>query len=224
MQDESKPPISPTPAKPAVSLSETDKKTAPKFSPDAVSRDESKFQQWTRSFLRWAGLTLIIFGLGALAAIFLFYVPKSNALKQANQDLATAEAKITELQSQITGLENQIAGLSTLEETNQTLQGELDQANTHIHLLIALADVRTAQAALAEGNLDTAKTQLEQTAISLTAMQKLLASEQASSVTAMLSRLELAQGELDNAFAAQSDLEVLAVNLLDLEKALFDMP
>lgn len=224
MPNEQKPPIPPTPTKPTVSLSDTDNKTVPKFSPDAVSRDESKFRQWMRSFLRWAGLALIVFGLGALAAVFLFYVPKANALKQANQNLTAAETKIAELQNQITGLENQIASLSTLEDTNKTLQADLAQANTHIHLLIALADVRTAQAALAEGDLTTAKAQLDQTATSLAAMQKLLPSAQASSVASMLSRLELAQGELDNVFAAQSDLEVLAVNLLDLEKTLFTTP
>jgi cytoskeletal protein RodZ len=223
MSDEPKPPVPPTPSLASPRL-DADKKTAPKLSPEAVSRDESKARQWGRSFLRWAGLALVVFGLGALAAIFLFYIPKTNELNLATQDLATADAQMTELQTEITSLENQIAQLSTLEETNQTLQTELDQAQSHIYLLDALADIRNAQFALAQDDAPAAQTALTATAATLTELQERLDEEQAD-MDALLDRLKLAQGELEtNPFAAQSDLEVLANGLLKLEQTLFDTP
>lgn len=220
---EDKPPVNKTP--PASPLPEADKKTAPKFSPEAVTRNESKASQFFRSFLRWTGLALLVFGLGALAAVFLFYIPKANQLKLAEQDTATAEAKITELQTEITSLESQLDSLSSLKETNQTLQTNLDQAQTHIYLLQALADIRNAQYALALDDTAHAKTILAPTTDTLTEMRSLLDAKQAEIVASLLSRLELAQGELEaNPFAAQSDLEVLAVSLLELEQSLFSTP
>ncbi|HNB53445.1 MAG TPA: hypothetical protein PK530_15945 [Anaerolineales bacterium] len=223
MSDQPKPPVNKTP--PASPLPEADKKTAPKFSPEAVTRNESKASQFFRSFLRWTGIALLVFGLGALAAIFLFYVPKANQLKLAEQDTATAEAKITELQTEITNLETQLDSLSSLKEDNQTLQTSLDQSRTHIALLQALADIRNAQYALALDDTAQAKIALAATTDTLTDMQSLLETDQAEVVAALLSRLELAQGELEsNPFAAQSDLEVLAVSLLELEQSLFSTP
>lgn len=230
MPDEPKSPgTTPSPAPPprlsGQTSPEANKKTAPAFSPDAVSRTESKTSQFFRSVLRWMGLGLVVFGLGALAAIFLFYVPKANEVKLANQNLAAAEGQITDLQTEITNLKNQMAELSTLEETKQSLQAELDQARLHIHLLAALTDIRTAQSALAQDDRAAAQTALTPTAATLTQLQKGLANEQAETVSALLSRLKLAQGELEsNPFAAQSDLEVLAVSLLELEQSLFSEP
>jgi len=226
MPDEPKPPVisNPSPT-PSPKLADANKKSAPALSPDAVSRSESKATQFFRSFLRWAGIALVVFGLGALAAIFLFYIPKSNDLKQTAQEFATANAKISALQTEITTLENRIAELSTLEAANQGLQTDLEMAQLHAHLLDALVDVRAAQYALAQDDPASASEQLATTAATLTEMQKLLEAEQAQSVDTMLSRLELAQGGLDSdPFAAQSDLEVLATRLLQLEEATFNEP
>ncbi|NUM48186.1 MAG: hypothetical protein HUU38_26055 [Anaerolineales bacterium] len=210
---------------PASKTPETDKKTAPNLPAEALSRTESKASQLFRSFLRWAGLGVVVFGLGALTAIFLFYVPKADELKLAEQDLATANAKINELHAEIATLETQIAELTPLEETNQSLKTELDQVFLHLHLIVALKDVRSAQFALAQENTPHAKNALEETADTLTTMQDLLATDQATELNALLSRLELAQGEIEsNPFAAQSDLEVLAVRLIELEEAWFSAP
>ncbi|GAB4579363.1 MAG: hypothetical protein Fur0022_21010 [Anaerolineales bacterium] len=210
---------------PTPKLPEADKKTAPKLSPDAVTRSESKASQLFRSFLRWAGLALVVFGMGALAAIFLFYVPKSNELKQAEQELATANATLNELHGEIASLEAQIAELSALEATKQALETELDQAYLHLHLVAALKDIRAAQYALAQENPNDAKTELAETANTLTTMQEFLEAEDVETINTLLSRLELALGGIDtNPFAAQSDLEVLAVGLMDLEETWFTGP
>jgi hypothetical protein len=227
MPDEQKPPVASTPVasttSPSPKLPDVNKKSSPTLSPDAVSRPESKVTQLFRSFLRWAGIALVVFGLGALAAFFLFYIPKSNELKLADQELATANATIGELQTEITTLEDRINELSTLEETNQALQADRDQTQLHVYLLDALVDLRAAQYALERDEPASASEQLANTAASLTEMQKLLEAEQTPQVDAMLSRLELALGELDsNPFAAQSDLEVLAASLLQLENELFN--
>jgi len=228
MPDEQKPTVSSnatSDTSPGKKLTDTEKKSLPTISSDAVSRPESKASQFFRSFLRWAGIALVFFGLGALTAVYLFYIPKSNELKLAGQDLATANAKISELQSEITALNNQLGELSALEETNQTLQTDLDLAQLHMHLLAVLVDVRTAQLALVEEDPEAAGQALVNTAETLTAMQQALESDQAASVDALLSRLELALGELDtNAIDAQADLDVLANRLLQLEETLFSAP
>ncbi len=223
MPDEQKP-LTPS-TTPSAKLPDANKKSTPILPPDAISRKESKAAQFFRSFLRWAGMALLVFGLGALTTIFLFYIPKSSELKQAEQKLATANATITELQTEITSLKNHIKELSTLEETNLALQRDLDQTQVHVHLLTALADVRTAQFALEQDDATTANAELANTSTTLTEMQSLLDGEQADSINSMLSRLEQALGELDtNLFAAQLDLEVLANDLLQLEKSLFSKP
>ncbi|HLF91472.1 MAG TPA: hypothetical protein VI451_21180 [Anaerolineales bacterium] len=238
MPDEQKPPIAPTPVSqtpgasnavsstsPSPKRPDANKKSVPDISSEAISRPESKASQFFRSLLRWMGMALIVFGLGALAAYFLFSVPKSNELKLAGQELATANATISELQGEITTLENRIDELSALEETNQSLQADLDMAQSHVLLLDALVDVRAAQYALADGDPASAGEVLTHTAKTLTELQQALDGEQVQSVDALLSRLELAIGELDtNAFAAQSDLEVLATSLLQLEETLINEP
>jgi TolA-binding protein len=229
MSDEQKPPAEPklvasnadsSPSSPK--LSDAGEKSMPTFSSEAVSRPESKIRQFFRSFLRWTVMALIIFGLGVLAAYFFLYVPKSNDLKLAGQELATANAKISELQGEITTLENQINELSTLEERNQSLQADLDMAQLHVLLLDVLIDIRTAQYALADGDPTAAGEALENTTTTLMNVQQALEVEQ-TQIDALLSRLELAIGELEtNSFAAQSDLEVLANSLLQLEETLFN--
>ena len=222
MPDDSKPPVPTT--SPSPKLPDANKKSTPSLSPDAVSRTESKATQFFRSFLRWTGVALLVFGLGALTTIFLFYVPKSDELKQVEQDLATANATIGELQTEITTLENKIDALSTLEEANLALQDERDQVHRHVHLLDALTDIRTAQYALEKDETSAANLALADTATTLTALQTLSKDEEAD-IDSMLSRLELALGELDaNPFAAQSDLEVLANSLIELEKTWFSEP
>ncbi|NJN43888.1 MAG: hypothetical protein HC806_03570 [Anaerolineae bacterium] len=53
-------------------------------------------------------------------------------------------------------------------------------------------------------------------------MQNMLEPEQAQFMDALISRLKLAIGGLeDNAFVAQSDLEVLADGLMQLEETAF---
>ena len=226
MSDEPKPPTSSaSTTSPSAKLPDANKKSTPSLPPDAISRKESKAAQLFRSFLRWAGVALLVFGLGALTTIFLFYVPKSNELKLVQQDLATANTTITTLQTEITSLEARIRTLSALEETNLALQTDFSQAQIHIHLLTALADIRAAQAALAKDDAAAAATELTGTTATLTAMQSLLEGDPVEVANTLLSRLKLAQGELDsNPFAAQSDLEVLATGLLQLEQSLFAVP
>ncbi|NJN43887.1 MAG: hypothetical protein HC806_03565 [Anaerolineae bacterium] len=85
-------------------IADKGKKSIPPIPTEAVSKPESKTRQFFRSFLRWTGAALIIFGLGALAAILLFYIPKSSQLKQVDQDLAAANITISELQTEVSDL------------------------------------------------------------------------------------------------------------------------
>ncbi|MFQ5616227.1 MAG: hypothetical protein ACE5GO_07190 [Anaerolineales bacterium] len=193
---------------------------APEISAEELPQGESKARQFFRNFFRWTAGLLVVFGLGVIAAIFLFYLPKVRELTSINDKLALANAEITNLEGQIETLNTRIEELSALEDTNQTLQDDLRMAGLHIHLLSALADVHAAQFALALGDIDNARLQLNNTPNALATLQETLEPDQQQAVDLMKQRLELAISELDNdPFAAQSDLEVLANSLIQLENS-----
>ncbi len=102
---------------------------------------------------------------------------------------------------------------------------ELDQAKLHIAILSARTDVATAQLALEKQDTSKAHVSISQTPTTLDSISSMLESNQQKLVEDMKSRLQLADSEIDsNAFAAQSDLTVLATSLLELENALFTQP
>jgi len=197
-------------------------KAESKATPKPVKRAPSF---WTRA-LRWTLGFLILFGLGFIAAIFLFYIParqQTNTLRadlQASQQQATQSVNAS--QQKVSDLENQVQQLSTLDSKNKDLQTALEQAQLHIAILSARTDVATAQLALEKKDTSKAHVALSQTPKTLDSMSSMLASNQQKLIEDMKARLTLADGEIDsNAFAAQSDLTVLATSLLELENALF---
>lgn len=186
---------------------------------------ESKSRRYFRGLIRWAAGTLIVFGLGLLAAIFLLYRPevkKAEAARQAAQaEIEQARAQITDLEDQVTGLKDQIAALQPLEDTNTHLLAAQDGLNLHIAILDARLDVTNALLALAEQDGARAMVVLDQTGATLDRVGRFLTPEQLSTITSMKQRLELVLTEIENdPYAAQSDLDVLATNLLQLEDAL----
>lgn len=186
---------------------------------------ESKSRRFFRRLIRWAAGILIVFGLGLLAAIFLLYRPeaqKAEAAQQAAQaELSQAHAQVTDLESQVAGLQEQIASLQPLKETNTQLLAAQDSLNLHIAILDARLDVANALLALAEQDGARALVILAQTDTTLDRIGQLLAPEQLNTITSMKQRLELVLTEIEvDPYAAQSDLDVLATNLLQLQDAL----
>ncbi len=192
---------------------------------DALSQDESKASAFIRRAVRWLAGVFIIFALGALAGFLAFAQPKSDELQQTNAQLTQANTDIAALETQITDLETEIEAILALKTTNQELQDDQQATHLHIHILSALADVYAAQYALATGDVSKAQIQLTNTPDKLDMLSETIASNQQASVESMQQRLQLALSEMeDDIFAAQSDLEVLANNLVLMENSFFTVP
>lgn len=187
--------------------------------------EESKIRRFLRRLFRWTVGVAIVFALGVLAALFLFYQPKVRQLSEARAELDQANEKILSLQADIEQLEARVEELSALEEANQSLQQELSAANLRIRILAALADTYAAQYALALGDVDNARAQLSNTPKTLGEIENNVPAAHKERVDKMVQRLDLVLDEIDSdPQAAESDLGVLANNLIQLENDLFAQP
>jgi DNA repair ATPase RecN len=168
--------------------------------------------------LVWLLVLLIAFSLGALLVLYTLYLPERQGLEAMQADLVQANQKVAELESQV-------SSLSGLDSKNKDLEGALQEANLHVNLLKARADVATALQALAKNDPTRARVALSKTGQTLDAMKGLLDPGQQKTVDDMQSRLKLALGEIGTkAFAAESDLNVLSTSLMELENAYFAAP
>jgi polyhydroxyalkanoate synthesis regulator phasin len=168
--------------------------------------------------LRWFLFALILFGLGVAFTLWTLYAPQRSQLTAAGDEVQS-------LQQQVGDLQNQIRTLTPLSTTNKNLQQQIDQQNLHTYLLSARTDVALAQLALAKQDTAKASLALSKTDQTLTKMGDLLPANQKKLVQDMQSRLNLAKGEIESdSYAAQSDLDVLANSLVDLENSLFTTP
>ena len=168
-----------------------------------------------------------------LTATLAFYLPASRRSQQKEVGLDRANEKIGSLESQLENLEAQIETLSSeqadlekqLEEDKQKWEEELQLADLHVHILSALADVTAAQLSLVLEDPDATRLALTNTPDTLESLAGLVGAEQIEAVTAMQQRLDLTLNVIvDDPDAAQSDLEVLATNLVKLENTFFVSP
>ncbi len=168
--------------------------------------------------LRWFLFALILFGLGVAVTLWALYAPQRRQLDAAGNEIQS-------LQQQVSNLQNQVKTLTPLETTNKSLQQQTNQQNLHTYILSARTDVAQAQLALAKQDTAKASLALSKTDQTLTMIGDLLPANQQKLVKDMQSRLTLAKGEIENnSYAAQSDLDVLANSLVDLENSLFTSP
>jgi hypothetical protein len=180
--------------------------------------EESKARRFFRQALRWVLGVLIVFGLGYLTAIFALYRPTTQKLGQTRGELEVAR-------DQIDTLEARVEELKPLEAENEELLAAQDEYELHIAILNARLDVAMARLALVQGDIAKAQITLRNTDETLAKIKNLLPEAQSDIVTAMEDRLELTLSEIeDDPYAAQSDLDVLATNLLQLEDSLFSSP
>jgi hypothetical protein len=179
---------------------------------------EGRARLFWRRALRWLLGFLIVFGLGALLAVYLLYLPARQRIQSSQGQLEAANQKITEL-------ENQVDSLSGLDTTNQDLQAEIEETRLHVTILKARADISAAQLALAKEDPSKARLALSKTPNTLETLAGIIPAGQREVVTDLQDRLELAVSEIgENAFAADSDLNVLATGLLELENSYFTAP
>ena len=179
--------------------------------------------------LRWILGILIVFGLGAVTAIYFGLIPAQDRNYTISQELMSAQQRNDELQSQAqqeqSNLQAEIDRLKTFEARNQELQTQLDQAELHVAILSAEKDVISAQLALEKEDTNAASLALSQTPETLDTISNMLESNQREVVSKMKDRLGLAVNGIDtNTYAALSDLDVLYNDLIKLENTFFSQP
>jgi polyhydroxyalkanoate synthesis regulator phasin len=168
--------------------------------------------------LRWFLFALILFGLGVAFTLWMIYTPQ-------RRQLTASDSQVQSLQQQVSDLQNQVKTLTPLDTTNKSLQQQINQQNLHTYILSARTDVALSQLGLAKQDTAKASLALNKTDQTLTMLGNLLPANQQKLAQDMQSRLKLAKSEIDtNAYAAQSDLDVLANSLTDLENSLFATP
>ncbi len=170
--------------------------------------DTVKPKRRLRRFLFWTLCVLGLFALGTVATWFFQVGPLTIELEKARIEIES--------------LESELEDLRPLPAENEQLSDALEISESHRQLLNVLVNVTSAQLALAQGDTIAAKAALAGTRASLLELEENLSVEDAETVRDLIDRLELLQGELDtDEFAASRDLEILANNLLALERSLF---
>jgi multidrug resistance efflux pump len=165
--------------------------------------------------LRWAAGLGAVFALGIIATWIVQVGPRNRDLTQAREQLADAQRDLAEAQADL-------KRLSDLEQSNADLSHRLTLAEQRIDVLSALVAVTRAQAALGLGDETGARNALAEARRHLEdALLPAIEPGRRPQVEALLTRLELVLGELArDAFAAQSDLGVLANGLEELDAAM----
>lgn len=178
-------------------------------------KEPSRLGQFMRKLLRWTVGLLVVFALGVGAMWFVRLQPEMAKNSQLRDTIQSLEESIVALQSDVDEL-------SPLVDENSDLQRQLEQAEVHVGILEVLVDVSSAQLALSDDDIVTAKASLAGTDSLLAAAAENLPSEHQGTVEEMRGRLTLVLEELEvDAFAATRDLEVLSNNLNALARSLF---
>ena len=188
------------------------------------------------------GALLILFLLGAGVVGLLLYRPAQQELNQANEQLQDAEGRIGELQDQMATLEplpgqldqakaqlrdaeGRISELQDQVATLEPLPAQLDNVSRHAAVLGVLADVNAARLALAAGDTASARLYLSATPERLDRLAEALGKEHDAVASAMPKRLELIIKEIGpERTLAQTDLDTLANQLMQLETTFLEVP
>ncbi len=173
----------------------------------------------SRIFLHWITGILAIFAAGVVLTWFVQVRPQIERTRQLEADLEHANAVIAFLEDEVQRLEGEIMlEIHVVVEQNLQLLG----LELHEIILTVIVDVSTAQLALMNNQVEEARAELAGTDSKLAELEGLLDDPEAEQVMMMRDRLALILGELDkDKVAAQSDLEILCVNLLELNETLF---
>jgi hypothetical protein len=179
--------------------------------PPAQSKVKRIFLRILRGFLGMA----IVFGLGFLTALFLLYVP-------ARQIIEDYKSAVEQANQQIESLNTEVGKSQEIAQKFQDSQTKLMDEEFLQNVLRARVDVTNAMLALANNDLEKAKTYLSTTKVKLIHLESFVQSDQVKTVTDMQARLELVVNEIEtDPYAASSDLDVLSTSLQQLEDTYF---
>lgn len=179
-----------------------------KFEDEEIPLEPVKPKRRLRRFLFWTLCIIGVFALGLVAMWFVRVGPLSTELEKARVEIKS--------------LESELEDLRPMKAENAQLSDALETSESHLQLLSVLVNVTSAQLALAQEDEIAAKAALAGTRVSLLALEEKLSAADAETVRGLIERLELVQGEVESdEFAASRDLEILANNLLTLERSLY---
>jgi polyhydroxyalkanoate synthesis regulator phasin len=171
-------------------------------------KEPSKAGLFAKRLLRRAVLWLGIFALGIVATWLVQVRPRAM--------------EATDLKSEVQQLQDQVSDLEASLDELKGVEAERNELELHLSLLDILVDVSAAQLAINDGNFDTAQAALTDTDTKLSDLAGVLEQDYQETIDGMQSRLALALEEINqDAFAAESDLEVLRNSILALERSLF---
>ncbi len=179
-----------------------------KFEDEEIPLEPVKPKRRLRRFLFWTLCIIGVFALGLVAMWFVRVGPLSTELEKARVEIKS--------------LESELEDLRPMKAENAQLSDALETSESHLQLLSVLVNVTSAQLALAQEDEIAAKAALAGTRVSLLELEEKLSAADAETVRGLIERLELVQGEVESdEFAASRDLEILANNLLTLERSLY---
>ncbi len=178
------------------------------FDDEEIPLEPVKPKRRLRRLLFWMLCVTGVFALGLVAMWFVRVGPLSTEFEKARVEIES--------------LESELEDLRPLQAENTQLSDALETSESQLQLLSVLVDVTSAQLALAQEDEIAAKAALAGTKVSLLELEEKLSAADAEIVRELIDRLELVQREVDtDEFAASRDLEILANNLLSLERSLF---
>lgn len=179
---------------------------------------ESRLGRFLRKVLRWITGLFVVFAGGVLTTYFVLYRPQVEQLNATQAELGKA-------QQQAKTFESEIERLKPIEANSETLLENMKKTELHVQLLSALSDVNAARLALVNNDAPSARVGLTDTLSTLKNLEQLVEQDHRDLVIAMQNRLTLAMDEMKaDPFASQSDLAVLAANLVQLENSYFAKP
>ena len=173
----------------------------------------SKLSRFLSQALRWVTGFMVVFACGVIVTWVVQVRPRTEQIGSLRAELESAH-------DQIDSLESEVESLRPLEGENASLRNEITTIEQRMDILSVLVDVTTAQLAIAQEDPIAAKAALAGTDDRLMALDVELIG--ADTMEGLRNRLALVLEEVDdNTFAAQRDLQILASNLLSLERSLF---
>lgn len=182
---------------------------------DEVEVEPSKLSIFLRKLLRWTVAVMVVFALGVAAAWFARIQPQRDEIEQLKNDVVSEQASNQSLDAEI-------EELRPLIDANLELSEQLADAETQGEVLMITVDVSTAQLALIEDDVVTAKAALSGTDSRLGKLQEEFTGDRSQTVAEMRVRLILVLDEIDDdTFAALRDLEILSNNLRAFSRSLF---
>jgi hypothetical protein len=197
----------------------------PVVSDEEVS--ESKVRQVFRKIIRWTAGLLIVFGLGLITGIYLFYRPANQEAERMLNELKvyldSANGKAVDLENQIAILKARVSDLEPYEARNDELVAEQVDLNLHIAILEARIDVTHALLAIESEDFLQAQVTLDETEAALDKIGNFLDKEKLDVVEELKTQLQWIKDDLEvNPETAQKDLEALGAKLLQMEDDLIN--